>query len=234
MNRLAIFVEGKTEVLFTEKLLLEIAGEHKIRIETRRITGGTSARRRSMLIQAAKPDTGQKYFVLIVDCSGDRMVKGRIMEEHENLTRAGYQNIIGIRDVRPEFTFADLPRLEASLPRYIRTSLIPVEFVLAVMEVEAWFLGETTHFSRIDPTITLPAITTALGFDLASGDIQSRAAPADDLNTCYAIGGKTYQKRHTQLQATVDAIDYAIVYCDLGKRFPHLGRFIACIDAFLT
>ncbi|OWK45365.1 hypothetical protein FRUB_01696 [Fimbriiglobus ruber] len=50
--------------------------------------------------------------MLIVDCGGDHQVKSRILEEHENLTKTSYQKIVGIRDVRPDFTSADIPRLE--------------------------------------------------------------------------------------------------------------------------
>ncbi len=232
MNKLAVFVEGYTEVAFVEKLLCEVAGENNILIETRRMTGGKNARRRSALIRAAKPSTGQKYFVLIVDCGGDRQVKARIREEHENLTRGDYTKVIGLRDVRPEFAYADIPRLEASLPRYIKTSLIPVEFVLAVMEIEAWFLAETTHFLKIDPAITVPRIIATLGFDPDNDDMGLRHAPADDLNSCYGIAGKTYQKRHAN--ATVDVLDYALIYCQTAKKFPHLDRLIGSIGLFLS
>ena len=40
MKKLAVFVEGYTELLFIEKLILEIAGSHDIRIEQRKICGG--------------------------------------------------------------------------------------------------------------------------------------------------------------------------------------------------
>src|SRR5258708_2274501 len=155
MNKLAVFVEGYTEVVFVEKLIEEIAGEANVLIEHREIRGGSSARRTFARVRAAKPDTGQKYFVMIVDCGGDRLVKERIMEEHENLTRAGYEKSIGLRDVRPDFTHADIPRLEAGLRMYIKTSLIPVEFILAILEIEAWLLAEVTHFTKIDPAITV-------------------------------------------------------------------------------
>src|SRR5437763_589689 len=103
MNKLAVFVEGYTEVFFIEKLIEEIAGANQVLIEHREIRGGGVARRTLGLVRAARPDTGQKFFVLIVDCGGDRLVKTRILEEHENLTKAGYSAIIGLRDVRPDF-----------------------------------------------------------------------------------------------------------------------------------
>jgi hypothetical protein len=56
MNKLAIFVEGQTEQLFVEKLILEVAGENNVRIEKRKVTGGTTCKRRMKLIEAVKDD----------------------------------------------------------------------------------------------------------------------------------------------------------------------------------
>lgn len=158
MNRLAIFVEGYTEIVFVEKLIEEIAGQNKVLIEQRKIRGGSTTQRTMGLIKASRPNTGQQYFILLVDCGGDDLVKTRIREEHDNLTRKGYSRIIGLRDVRPKFTHGDIARLEATLPRYLKTSLAPVTFILAIMEIEAWFLAEGTHFPRIAPAITTAAI----------------------------------------------------------------------------
>lgn len=232
MNRLAIFVEGHTEVVFVEKLIEEIAGQNKVLIEHREIRGGSKARRTIGIIKAAKPNTGEKYFVLLVDCGGDDLVKTRIREEHENLTKNGYSRLIGIRDVRPKFTHGDIPKLEAGLPKYIKTSLAPVTFILAIMEIEAWFLAEATHYPRIEPSITVAAIKANLGFDPENDDMEQRLCPADDLNACYAIGGKAYMKN--QAKVTVDALDYALIYTDLRSKINYLDRLISVIDAFLT
>src|SRR4051812_48288355 len=101
-----MFVEGYTEIVYVEKLIEEIAGQNRVLIEYRRIKGGSSVKRTMEVIKAAKPSTGQQYFVLLIDCGGDESVKTRITEEHENLTRSGYSRIIGLRDVRPKFTYA--------------------------------------------------------------------------------------------------------------------------------
>ena len=75
MNKLAVFVEGLTEVLFMDKLIEEIAGEHNVLIEHRAIRGGTTTKLTTRLIKAARPNTGQKYFVLIYDCGADNSVR---------------------------------------------------------------------------------------------------------------------------------------------------------------
>lgn len=231
MNRLAVFVEGYTEVLFVEKLIEEIAGQNKVRIEHKTIRGGSTTRRTMKLIKAARPSSGEKYYVLIFDCGGDEQVKTRILEEHENLTKTGYSRLIGIRDVRPQFVHNDIPKLEAGLTKYIKTSLAPVTFILAIMEIEAWFLAEASHFPRIEPSITVSEIKAKLGFDPENDDLAQRSYPAEDLNACYAIGGRSYLKR--QSKVTVDALDFALIYTALRGKIQYLDRLSSAIDTFL-
>src|SRR5271157_829273 len=194
MNKLAVFVEGYTEAVFIDRLIEEVAGKKKVRIERRQIRGGSSTPRKNILVSATQEDTGQQYYVLILDCGGDDAVKSRILEEHANLTKGGYSKILGLRDVRPKFSAADIPQLERGLRLYIKTSLAPVEFFLSIMEIEAWFLAEVTHYPRIHPNITLDAIRSTLSFDPENDDMELRSHPAKDLGDCYAIGAKRYEK----------------------------------------
>ena len=215
MRKLAVFVEGYTELIFVEALLLSIAGAHNIRIDLRQIRGGAKSKRTMAVIQAAHKLSGQQYYALLFDCGGDHQVKTRIQEEHENLTRAQYTKIIGLRDVRPTFSHAQIPRLEVELRKYIKTSLIPVEFVLSVMEIEAWFLAEVSHFEKIDPAITRDAILLNLGFDPTVEDMTLRSAPAEDLNACYRIAGKSYSKDN--VSTTISALDFSSIHSALSN-----------------
>lgn len=232
MHKLAIFVEGYTEILFMEQLISEIAGAHNVIIEHQQIRGGSKVKRRMTTVKASRQATDEKYYVLLMDCGGDALVKTRIQEEHENFTRNGYIKIIGMRDVRPEFTYEDIPKLEAGLKKYVKTALIPVEFVLNVMEIEAWFLAEHNHFPKIDPSITVAAIKATLGFDVEVDDLSQRSTPASDLNSCYMIGGKKYEK--SRVATTVSALDFPNVYLKLQNKIPQLRRLTNSIDAFLA
>ncbi|KAF0249340.1 MAG: hypothetical protein FD167_1257 [bacterium] len=230
MEKLAIFVEGYTELLFVERLVEEIAGRNKVLIDLKKIRGGSNIPRKMITIKAGK-DTGQKYYVLLVDCGGDEQVKSRIMQEHDNLTKAGYSKLIGIRDVSPSFLHTDIPKLQANLPKYIKTKLAPVSFILSIMEIEAWFLAEISHFSKIDTAITVDAINARLGFDIEKDDIEQRTYPARDLHVCYSIAGKAYVK--SQAKITVDVLDYEAIYIGLRTRIDYLGILISDIDSFL-
>ena len=234
MKKLAIFVEGYTEVLFIERLFLEICGAHNVVIEHKEIKGGGKSGitpRRFSTVKAAKIVTNEQYYVLIVDCGGDKLVAEKIREEHANLSKSGYSKILGIRDLRPDFKQVDIPRLEINLKKYIKTNLIPVEFILSVMEIEAWFLSEYTHFKKIDPLLNLDLIIKNLGFDPSNDDMQLRMEPQADLNRCYSLAGKKYIKSN---QLTVDALDYAYIYINVQGKIHHLNKLISNIDAFLT
>ena len=232
MNKMAIFVEGYTEVVFVDKLIREVAEKNAVLIQWRRIDGGTTCPRRNFQIQAEGPHTGQEHFVVIQDCGGDDAVKTRMAEEYPSLAKAGYSKIICIRDVYPKFTYAKILDLENELPLFVRTKPIVVDFILSIMEVEAWFLAEYFHFPKIDDKITVPAIIATCRFDPVNDDMQLRPAPANDMNDCYTIGGKTYEKWNAQ--ATVDALDYAHVYIGLVDKFPYLKRLCDIIATFLN
>lgn len=61
MRKIAIFVEGQTEQIFIEKLLIEAARKRNISIEKRQASGGQSAKRRLRLIEASAPSSSHRY-----------------------------------------------------------------------------------------------------------------------------------------------------------------------------
>lgn len=231
MQRLAVFVEGQTELRFVAKLLEELAGKNNVTIETRRIVGGSTVPRKTIILEGKSRVSETKFYALIFDCGGDHQVKSRIVEEHEGLTKAGYSIIIGMRDVRPDFQRAEIPQLEQGLRTRLKTSLAPVEFILCAMEVEAWFLSEATHFERIDPVIKIEAIRLSLGFDPSADDLSLRPTPAIDLDACYQLANIRYEKGSVR---TTNALDYLEIFAVLPARIPYLQKFIELLDNFLT
>jgi hypothetical protein len=228
---MAVFVEGHTEAAFLDKLIHTIAGHNKVRIAWHKIRGGVTRPQTMRQIRAAGPDEGQEHYILLCDCGNDRAVKTRMLHEYDNLVRAGYQRIVCVRDVYPEHTHADIGRLEAGLAVGVKTKPVAVDFILSVMEVEAYFLAEHSHLARIDPRITPENVRLVLGFDPAKDDMRLRPHPAEDLDHCYRIGEKTYDKE-TGL-ATLDALDYAVVYLELVEKFPYLRRLCQIVSEFL-
>jgi hypothetical protein len=233
MTKLAIFVEGLTEQLFIDRLITEIAGAKHVRIEKRKARGGQCGARKMTLIDAVAPNNAHKYFVLIVDCGSDNRVASDLREQYDSLCRSGYSAIIGLRDVYP-VDRADIAKLAAGLRYKVKTKPVDPLFVLAVMEIEAWFLAEHTHFQRIDPALAMENIKQAVGFDPSVDDMEQRARPAQDLDTIYRIVGSSYVKRRETLQRTVQVLDVIRFYLDLTNRLPSLRDLITAIDQFLA
>jgi hypothetical protein len=215
-------------------MVQEVAGQKNLAIEHRRVIGGgrdgKTLKKNYILKQPATLDEISHY-ILIINCGGDVLVPQRIHEEQESLSKKGYEKIVGIRDVYPN-TKQDIPTLRRRMKYGIKTSLVPVQFILSVMEIEAWFLSEHNHFPLVDPLITVDAIRDALGFDPEKDDMADRLAPATDMEKAYQIGGKIYKKGCPD--GTIDKLDYAYLYLGLRERIPELGEFLQSVDSFLA
>jgi hypothetical protein len=113
IKKCAIFAEGGTEQAFLRELLIAIAGANNIKIETRK-RAGKLGKRTETVLQIIAAGVHQKYYALIIDCSGDHGVKADIREQYAGLCSSGFSAIIGLRDVRPQ-SLADIPKLRAAL-----------------------------------------------------------------------------------------------------------------------
>lgn len=235
MKKIVFFVEGTTEMLFVEKLLTEIAEKNEIHITKKRIRGGGKSGRVKKTITEvdAVSDVGdEKFFVLIYDCGNDKIVAQRIKDEHQSLTDAGYEKIIGIRDVRPDFTREEIPRLERGMRMYLKTSLAPVVFILSAMEIEAWFLAEYNHFSKVHSDLTPDFIEASIGIDLRTFDSSLRDHPAADISNIYQLRGLEYEKFNAA--ETIDRLDFDFIYSELSAEISEMGVLVTTIDEFLT
>ena len=105
-----------------------------------------------------------------------------------------------------------------------------MDFILSIMEVEAWFLAEYPIFQTLIPKSPCLRSSRHGGFVPINDDMQLRLT-ADDMNHCYAIGGKTYEKRNAQ--QTVAVSTTAHVYAGLVDKFPYLKKLCDIITAFL-
>src|SRR5207244_3102682 len=151
------------------------------------------------------------------DCGGDGGVKSRILEEYSNLAKSGYKALVGLRDA-PKLR-ADIPHLQRGLPKGVPMDPVPVVFVLAIMEIEAWFLAEHTHFPKIDKKLTSALIQAELGFDPSTDDMRLRDWPAQDLNAAYQLVGERYQKGRAA-QRTVYLLDCARIAMEMTAADP--------------
>lgn len=234
MKKMAIYVEGETELRFIDKLIREIANQKNLQILLVKASGGNRSVRRYDVVADSGSGSHKNFYIRIVNSGTDNRVGSDIRDNYEALINLGFSAIVGVRDVYPDFSLADLPNLRTGLRYRLRTKPISVDFVLGVMEIESWFLAEHTHFPRIHPRLSASRIAAMHGFDPIVDDMQLRDHPALDLHMAYSLEGLAYKKTGSQIQRTVETLDYADMYLEHKAKFPDFAVFMRVIDQFFS
>lgn len=223
-NKIAIFVEGRTELELVVRILEAMCGSRGVKITT--------------LIQR----NGQLHFLkirgndgtvaaMVANCSSDGQVKTQIVDRYQSLVDAGYTHIIGLRDLYP-IEKHDFNRLVITMKAGLPNTPVPVEIVIAVNEVESWFIDELSHFQRIHNALTVTRIV-ASGFDIINTFGDAWDHPAEVLHEIYRLEGLSYRKRSSQIDRTINALDIDLLYCDAVKRSPSLKFFFSSVESSL-
>ncbi len=233
MKRIAFFVEGQTEQIFVNRLIKEILGTQHINIIQKQFRGGVSIPKIE-IVKNLSFSRNPKYEVLIFDCGSDNRVKSEILYNIESLRKNGYEMIVGLRDLYP-IPIDDLEKLEKGLrflPNKLKSQAQHFDVVIAVHEIEAWFLAETNHLKRIDKRLTGRFIKDKLGFDPYIVDPQSRVHPAKDLDDIYRLVGRSYTKRYSTTTRIVNKLDFNSIRFNLRYDIDPLDRLLKIIERF--
>jgi hypothetical protein len=232
IKKVAFFVEGLTEMIFLQKLLKEIITQNHYSLLVQKMRGGSKAISQVEIVNEIAETAETKCFVLITECGGDTTVKSYIMDNREKLIRSGYSLIVGIVDLYPK-PLADLHRWEQGLRYRVPQEPVPTEFVIPVMEIEAWFIKELTHYNRLHAGLTMGFMLDKTGLNLNLLAAEDFTHPADQLNGIYQLVGYAYKKKERQIQRTVDLLDYSIMYLELPASIASLKKLIALIDQYI-
>ena len=222
MKKVAIFVEGQTEQIFVGQLIHQIYGYQGVNLISEKIQGSSLFVKIS---QGFDPDFID-YLFLIVDVGTDDRVVSAILENAEGLAQKGFCKILGLRDLFPK----KRSQKEAMLLAHQKalsslTSADTTKVLLAVMEIEAWFLADPTLFSRIDASLTAENIKTALDVDLEKEDPEDAYEhPANIIKDIYQLAGMRYRKRADDIHKIAHNIDYNTLYLDAQEK-GHIKSF---------
>lgn len=231
MKRIAIFVEGMTEQEFVIALVTALVGKRGLHVLLGRQFRGL------VTIQATESSNDPEFIVLVVDCANDEQVKTQIREQYTTLVTAGYSAILGLRDVYP-LKREDIPAITAGLGIGLPSGPVPTEMHLAVMEIEAWFIGEKTHFSRIHETLTVPFIV-GNGFDIEGVQADGWNHPAETLDQIYRLANLSFtgargRKDKRRVQRTLRALSLDEMYVNVQVQIPALAGFITGVETALS
>jgi hypothetical protein len=226
MKKIAIFVEGQTELIFMQKLIKEIIGNANLAFSIREASGSQDARR---MLEIASPVIGESavYYFMICNCHSDRTVKSDILRQMPTLRQEAYTLVLGIRDV---FPVSDVQMLRNSIKHGLPND-IPTHIILAVQEVEAWFIAEETHYEKISPKLTIETVNTICNIDIKNDTTEKIPHPSEALKQIYMRGGTTYDKSKTKVERTVDFLDYENLYVNIRKRNNSFNELLTDIES---
>lgn len=216
MKKVAIFVEGQTEQIFVGKLLHQLYGYQGIRVVSEKIHG------KSLFIRVQEGQLSDvfDYLFLVINVDTDERVLSAMIENAPNMAEKGFCKILGLRDLYPrpraekELVLQAVQRVLDSVPQSEMMRL-----VLAVMEVEAWFLAEPQFFERIDPQLTTAYVRTMLGIDLENIDPEEACEhPARVVKDIYDLAGLRYRKRAADTHKIAESIDYDALCLDAHAK----------------
>jgi hypothetical protein len=231
MKKIALFVEGQTELVFAKELVRHLALARRLCISTAKFEGGKNHARHLVEFKMGKHRSVAQAYVMIYDCGGDERVKTDIIEQLPGLSRAGYACVIGIRDVYPNG--AHLEQIRRFLYAGIPKTPTEVRICLAVQEVEAWFLAEEHHYARMRPGFRLWQASEIAGIDLAHESTEGIPHPAQTLREIYTTMGFGYRKSKMQVERLVEHLDYQNLICNVRRRVPSFGSLVEELEKFL-
>jgi hypothetical protein len=239
MVKTAIFVEGKTELIFIRELLLRYFEYQDISLQC--FTLFSKGDMEYAPYDYNFPPSEAGFYFQIINTGSDKAVLPNLLKREKSLWKSGFYRIIGFRDMYSEDYLKIVKKIRVINPstssqfiaehqEEIRSSAdrpSDIFFRFAIMETEAWLLALQQVFENIDTRLTATFIQRNLGFDLNSIDPEAEFFhPANVVEQIFELIGRTYRKKEGDIETVVSSLakaDYQHLLssnkCDSFRRF---------------
>jgi hypothetical protein len=214
MNKVAIFVEGQSELIFVRRFLPLVLGWDKISFECLELYAS-----RMKPVPYKHPNKNAETHFWILNVRNDEGVLSTIKGREKGLIQQGYDKIIALRDMYSEkyckrspreinknVTRAFIEKAHKEIAKMSEPARIKMHF--AIMELEAWFLGMYNIFERLNSALNINYIKKKLGFDLSTIDPQIEFfKPADIVDKVLQLVNSQYKKSEHDIESICSKID---------------------------
>ena len=231
MIKVSIFVEGQTERIFIERLLREYLTSTKLKTISYRLIGDSITK-----ILETGNSFDPEFYILIFDVGcGERVVSAMIERAESMISVQGYRFLFALRDLYPvsiankDKFIEDIKKLFSKFNFADRLKLI-----LSIKEIEAWFLGDYSLFSRIDSSLTACCIQNRLGYDLINDNPEDYDSPSGIIDKILQLIGQRYKKKEKDTYKVVHRIDYNFLCLDATNKIKSLSYFLECVNGSIS
>ena len=232
MKRVAIFVEGQSELVFVREFLLKWFN-YDVDLECRALRYGDETHK----VDYDFPNAVAPCHFQIINVGMDGLVLPQILRQERRLYNVGYELIIGLRDMFCELYIKKVKDRTMDLivnDAFIKENLLTINekdvnadqirLCFAIMEIEAWWLGISSLWEDIDPI-------TREQYKLDFASPESVFHPAVLIKKLCQAKGKEYDKHQGEVESIVGKIEREH-YVDLheSQRFPSFCEFVNYIQ----
>ena len=235
MKKIAVFVEGQSEMIFLSKLLYHLIDPSHFSFECMKLY----ADRQKTAYRSYRNPNADIHFQ-IINVGNDERVLSVIKEREKDLFRKNFTKIIGLRDMYSKAYIEKAKSKEVIDDKVIRKFIdgakrvigrmsIPgrIRFHFSIMEMEAWWLSMYNLFSKIDGTLTCKFISRKLGYNLSEIDPESAFVhPARETDRILKLVGSGYNKKFDEAKKITSVVDASDVgnatennRCNCFRRF---------------
>ncbi|MBN2324224.1 MAG: DUF4276 family protein [Spirochaetes bacterium] len=232
MTKTCIFVEGQTERIFLKYLIEQYLSPPTFTIDSVKLISN-----KLYTIKSSCSIDNTDHYFLIFDVSNDSKVLSAIIERSQKMVLyQGYTFILGIRDLYP-----NKKHDKTKVLNYIKQTLhnnglsSTTRVILAIMEIEAWFLADYSFFRRIDDCLQVDYISQNLGIDISTSNPEDYNHPSKVIDQVLTLIGSSYKKKEKDVYRICHRLDYAKLCLDqdLHSRVPSLDYLIRCLNEAL-
>ena len=198
--KIAIFLEGHTELIFVKHLL-----QHKYewRVDIRCTQLIADENLEPILFDYEVPDPVHHFQLICV--GNDKRILTAILDREDQLNMAGYSAIIGLRDMYSEEYAYELKKVDKDLVSTFISQTKQtinqraknagsISFCYAIMEIESWMIG-LNIFNKLGTGFTPAMVQSSLKFDINTDDPEIELfKPSSSLAEIYGQAGLKYDK----------------------------------------
>ena len=215
MRKVAVFVEGQTELVFVREFLVKWFD-----YDCKKIGFSCYNLHNNEFCDTSYQygDESSENYYLIVNVGNDNSVLGKILARMQFLVKRNYDIIIGLRDMYSDQYIKDakgreikddITQMHIDAVKEQITAINDgdkIHFHFAIMEIEAWLLGMHQYLEALDSKLTTAYINENIGLDLNKDPETTIFHPAVELGRIYELVGKKYGKHDSDISAIMSKL----------------------------
>ena len=237
MTKVAIYVEGLTELAFVRQLLMEHYDSDWSKVRIVCINVGDKLASNEMYDFG---DENAPLYYMIYNSQNDKKVISDICKNYTSHISKGFSRIVGLRDVFSEdyvdlyghiYNTQGIKDLTDGMQKTIAniSSSNDVKITFAIMEIEAWMISLSNVFARIGHNLS--NIYNQKNYGPANNPETTLVHPFKELTNIFSSAGLNYSKHWNDIKNFIFKIkkaDFISLY-----KSPTCNSFNVFVDAIL-